>query len=369
MNNKKIFITGGHLTPALAVIDELHKNNWQVYYAGRKKAMEGDAALSSEWSVINKQKIKFLNTITGRWQRHLTRYTFWSLIKVPVGFIQAIYYLIKYQPDIILSFGGYVAVPFALAGKIFRIPVITHEQTFAPGLANKIIAKFADKICVSWEETKKYFPKDKTVVTGLPIRKSIFVINKKIEILSSKPIIFVTGGNLGAHAINVVIQRNLIKLLEKYILIHQCGKSSAYHDYEKLIKARENLTSEYKNNYFIFSYIEDDLIGFVLNKAEVIIGRSGANITAEILALKKPAILIPLPWSGEGEQQYNAEFLRKSQAAVVIQQNELSDTLLLKTIEQVEKNKFQIVSQLQKLQDKLIPDAASQIVAIIESCK
>jgi len=150
---KKIVVTGGHLTPALAVIEKLRQDGWQIVFFGRKHALEGDPAVSVEYKILKEQGIPFVNLTSGRLQRSLTRYTISSLLKIPLGLIQSFYYLLKFKPNVILSFGGYLALPVALAGWILRIPIVTHEQSVIPGLATRIITHFAKKICVSWPQT------------------------------------------------------------------------------------------------------------------------------------------------------------------------------------------------------------------------
>ncbi len=161
---------GGHFAPALSVIEKLPKD-WDLLLVGRKYSLEGDAALSLEYQTAERMHIPFRMLTTGRIQRKLTRHSLLSLLKTPIGMVQALSILRDFKPDVVLSFGGYVAVPLVLAAHFLRIPIIIHEQTFGAGLANKISSRFADKVCISWEESRKYFPNGKVVVTGNPVRK------------------------------------------------------------------------------------------------------------------------------------------------------------------------------------------------------
>lgn len=366
---KKILITGGHLTPALAVAAELEKRKWEIIYIGRKYALEGDKTISQEFKIISARGYKFLSLFTGRMQRTFTRHTLGSIIKIPMGFIQAGYYLLKYKPQIILSFGGYVALPVVIAGWLLHIPAITHEQTLSPGLANKVISFFAKKILVGWEENLGQFPKNKTILTGMPVRAEIFKIIKKFDLPSDKPVIYITGGNLGSHSINSIIERNLEELLNKYTLIHQCGDTVKYQDYEKMQNLKKQLPPKISKYYFIFKFIQDDYIGWVMNKTDLLITRSGANIISEIISLQKPAILIPLPWSGNNEQVKNAKYLSDCKAAITINQDHLSKNTLLNSIETIIQEKNQITLNLNKLNNKMIQNAAIYITEIIESEK
>ncbi|MBI4096937.1 MAG: glycosyltransferase [Candidatus Levybacteria bacterium] len=165
-----VAIIGGHLSPALAVIDA-KPSGVDVLFIGRKHALEGDQARSFEEKVISEKGIPFHALTTGRLQRKLTRHTMVSLFKLPYGAVQAFSLLGKTKPDVILSFGSYVSLPVVIAASMRNIPVVIHEQTLEAGLANKIAARFATKICISWESSMPFFPREKTVLTGNPIRE------------------------------------------------------------------------------------------------------------------------------------------------------------------------------------------------------
>ena len=233
---KKIVITGGHLTPAQAVIEELKKEgNWEIYYFGRRFSFEGESSPSVESLVIPKMGVKFISLPAGRLQRKFSRYTFISLLRIPVGFFIALSWLVKIRPAVILSFGGYVSVPAVLAGWLLRIPVLTHEQTVVSGFANRIDGFFAKKILVSFPESLKDFPSGKVVLTGNPIRKEVFNCpclagRQELSIVNCQlsdeplPLIYITGGSQGSQIINRAVVEVLPNLLEKYRIVHQCGK-------------------------------------------------------------------------------------------------------------------------------------------------
>lgn len=329
MRKKRIFITGGHLTPALAVIDEIRKaNEWEIFFVGRKYPLEGDKAVSLEYRIIKKLKIPFLELTTGRFQRRFTLYTLFSLLKIPIGFLQSFFYLIKYKPDIILSFGSYLALPVALSGFLLRIPIITHEQTRSAGLANRIIGLLAKRVCISYLSSQKFFPKRKTVLTGNPLRQEIWE-NKPAFWQKSigQPLLYITGGSLGSHKINVLIEEIIKELLSTFFIIHQTGDSKVYKDYERLKEKRNLLPSDLKRRYFLRKYIELGEIGWTLNNASLIISRAGANTVAEIISLLKPAILIPLPYALE--QKENAKIAEEVGLAKVLDEEVLDSQKLL----------------------------------------
>jgi len=355
-NKKRVVITGGHLTPAIAVISELQKEgDWEVYFLGRRYATEGEKAISVESQIIPSLGIKFFPITVGRLQRRFTRHTIPSLLRVPLGFFQSLKLLLQIKPQVICSFGGYVSVPVVFAGWLLKIPILTHEQTVVFGLASKINAFFVNKVAVSFPESVKYFPKNKVVLTGNPIREEIFQIKKPSWFsgeaksrsagpvisakggsasggqLSNYPIIYVTGGNQGSHTINMAVLEILLILLEKHVVIHQTGEK----DYQQITDDRLQITQSLRKRYFIVPYIGPEEIGWVLNKASLIVSRAGANVISEIAVLGKPALFIPIPWAYQDEQTKNAQILVNAGVAEILSQAELSGMTLLYKISQM----------------------------------
>ncbi len=368
--DKRIVVTGGHLTPALAVIEELRKQGWEIIFIGRKYALEGEKTLSVEYKTVNDLGIKFFSITTGRLQRSFTRYTLFSLTKIPLGVIQSFYWLIKFRPKVIVSFGSYVALPVALAGWLLRIPIITHEQSVVPGLATKIISRFAQKICISWPETEKYFFQEKVILTGNPIRPEIFKsagakLAHSWGVSSNLPLIYITGGSLGAHVINKAVGQILPELLKKYRLVHQCGDAKAFNDYENLQFMSSKLPSPLKERYFLAKYVESQDIGWILGSADLVICRAGANTVSELAALGKPAVLIPLPWAGQKEQMENAKLLEEAGTAVILPQERLAGESLFQTIDSLIKNIDHYKNNGQKAKSLIKSQAAQRLAEIV----
>lgn len=352
----KVLITGGHITPALAVAAELkEKGDATIVFVGRKYTYENDQAASFEYQEVKKAGYGFVDLKAGRLSRLLNMQSIVSILQIPFGFLGAFRILRREKPDVILSFGGYIALPVSIVGSVLRIPVFTHEQTIAPGWANKIIAFFAQKVFVSFPQSARYFNKNKTIVSGNPIRKEVFIRKTIGELLDkSKPTILIMGGSLGSHSINIHIEKIARKLCEKYNVIHQTGNVEEFGDYERLKKL------EIKD-YFVKDHISGDVYGSYLSAADIIISRAGANTLFELIALKKPALFIPLPWSAGGEQQKQAELLVANGVAELFDQEDDSDNLLF-LIEKMVVNKEKHAHNFSRLASLVKQDAA-QIIA------
>ncbi len=362
MSNRIIF-TGTHLTPALAVIEEIKKrDSWKIYYLGRKYTLEGEKIPSVESQLLPKLGVEFIPIPAGRLQRHFTRWTIPSLLRIPFGFFKALKLVIKIKPEAIISFGGYVGVPVVLAGFLMRIPILIHEQTAAVGLANKISGFFAKKIAISFPESKKFFPKGKTVLTGNPLRPEIFKSGKPLFPLNKKrKTIYITGGSQGASIINETVERSLENLLVQYNIIHQCGIKDYLHFKEK----RNYLEKKGKEAYFPIDYVNSDSIGWVFEKADLVISRGGANTVLELAALGKPALIIPIPRTVHNEQLKNAQFLEKKGLAEILPQEKLNSQNLINLIKKMIENLNYYQKAGEKLKKTIPRDGAQKIVAEI----
>lgn len=364
----KIVLIGGHLAPALSVLETLPKNT-QVLFVGRKYALEGDSALSLEYKTITSLNVPFVGLNTGRLQRKLTKFTLFSLLKLPLGIIKSFLILIEFRPDVVVGFGGYVSIPVALCAFILRIPVVIHEQTMGVGLANRAVSLFAKKICISWNSSRKYFPKDKVVMTGNPIRK-FPILNPaaagQSSIFNNKlPTIYVTGGSSGSHFINVLIEGIIEKLLKKYNVIHQAGDAQEYRDFDRLEQLRRNLPEKLRDNYILEKLIDPSQIGDLLNLSSLIISRSGINTITELIYFEKPALLIPLPFAQNNEQLKNAKFLEKIGLGIVLQQSKLNSKKLLQAISLMSHNIDDYKIDKEEFRNLPGKNAAQNIISVI----
>lgn len=356
----KLVITGGHLSPLLAVLDVL-PSDFSVLVVGRKHALEGDRAVSLEYQALEERSIPFKEISAGRLQRKWTQHTLFSLFKFPYGFFQVLFILKEFAPDAVLSFGGYVSLPVTLACLLLGIPVLIHEQTLGAGLANRIASIWARKVCISWESSRRFFPKSKTVFTGNTMRK--FKIGDKNE---KVPLIYITGGSVGSHVINVLVEGCLEGLLKKYKVIHQTGDAHKYRDFERLQKLKESLGKTLKARYHLTKFVKPEDIGTIFSKADLVVSRSGINTVTELLFFEKPALLIPLPYSQDNEQLENAYFLRDAGLAEVAFQKNLNPTALFELIALMVKNKNNY-KPAQSYKDMVRVDAAERIVDILQA--
>lgn len=366
MKKIKIIVTaggGGHFSPALAVMKKL-EHQADLLFIGRKYALEGDSALSLEYLTMQELDIPFATITAGRLQRTLSLRSATSLTKTPVGLYQALRILRQEKPDIVLSFGGYIALPVTLGAKMLGIPVVLHEQTMRAGLANRIAGKFAEKICLTFASSAQYFPEERTVVTGTPLREDFLHPKKVTGFTEQLPMLFVTGGSLGAHAINTLIEGTIEKLLEQYLIVHQTGDAQEYQDYERLLKLREELPETLRKRYRVEKFLKPDEMAGIFQEASLVISRAGMSTIMELLYFKKPVLFIPLPHGQRGEQQENAEFMQSLGLARVKKQRDLTSETLYTEIEEMmaELDSFTLQEDLQPIIEK---NAAEKIITVV----
>lgn len=353
----RVLICGAHFTPAYAVIEELKKVDFvDIVYVGREETLEGDSSRSQESKVLPKLGIKFIPIVAGRIQRSFTIYTIPALLKIPLGFIQALYIILKEKPDVVLSFGGYVAVPIVVAAWLFSIPVLIHEQTLVLGLANKISLYFADKIALAFNQVV-----DKpAVLTGNPLRceilnpgeagrySRIFREAKKEKL----PTILIMGGNQGSHLINVTVEKSIKKLTEIAWVIHVTG-DNRFSDFDRLKKLAGD-------RYNVTEWIGEEY-GAVLSQVDLVISRSGINTLTELAYRSKPALVIPLPYLYSDEQNKNAQFFEKMGLVKILPQSKLSADTMLLNIKIMLKNLDYLNKRGKEAGKVIIPDAAKRV--------
>jgi UDP-N-acetylglucosamine--N-acetylmuramyl-(pentapeptide) pyrophosphoryl-undecaprenol N-acetylglucosamine transferase len=352
---KKILFTGGgtagHVTPNIALIKKFQQENWEIFYIGSKAGIEKD--------LTKPLNIKYFGILSGKLRRYFSWENFLDPFKILAGIVQAFFLCLKLKPAVVFSKGGFVAFPVAVAAWLNRIPIIIHESDLSPGLANKLCFPFAKKLCLTFPDSTNYFSskyKDKLVVTGTPIRDELLKGDANLgrsicNFTKDKKIILVFGGSLGAEPINKAIRKLLPNILEEFQIAHVCGENKIDHSLN---------FSGYKQ----FTYLKEEF-PHVIAAADLVISRAGANTLYELLALRKPHILIPLgKQASRGDQIENAKNFATKNISIVIFENELTSEFLLQKITFVKNNYNNII----KIMDNFnIPDSIAIIYEIINS--
>lgn len=321
---KRIVLTGGgtagHVTPNIALLPSLQEAGYEIAYMGSYDGIEK--------KLIGDFDIPYTGISTGKFRRYFDPKNLSDPFRVLKGFTEARKYLKQFKPDVVFSKGGFVSVPVVRAAASLGIPCIIHESDMTPGLANKLCIPVAAKVCCNFPETLKLLPENKAVLTGSPIRAELAKGNKIAGLdmcgfTANKPVIMVVGGSLGAANVNSAVREALPELLKDFQVVHLCGKGKM-----------DNLllnTSGYKQ----FEYIKAELKD-LFAMADIVISRAGANAICELLALKKPNILIPLPAaSSRGDQILNAKSFESQGFSIVIGEDDLTTDLLVDKVHEL----------------------------------
>ena len=314
---KKIVLTGGgtagHVSPNIALLPFLEEEGYEVTYVGSKKGIEKELATD--------HGIPYVGISTGKLRRYFDLKNFSDPFRVIHGYGEARRFLRQYKPDVVFSKGGFVSVPVVRAAASLHIPCVIHESDMTPGLANKLCIGSARKICCNFPETVKTLPSDKAVLTGTPIRGELFEGDRAKGLAicgftDDKPVLMVMGGSQGAMSVNSAVRANLTALLERFQIIHLCGKGHFDTSLQNV------------EGYRQFEYVKDDL-KHLFAAADLLVSRAGANAICEILALHKPNILIPLPTGGSrGDQLLNANSFAEQGFSVVVEDDKAADRLV-----------------------------------------
>src|SRR3990167_1825478 len=311
---KKVLFTGAHHNSALALLDWMKANTTEeleFIWVGRK-FVPGSDVLAPEYKEVSARNIRFFDIKAGKLYRFTDFRFIWPFLKnlflIPGGFITAYKILSKEKPQLIVSFGGYIAVPVAIVGWLLGIRSVSHEQTLSIGLANQIIYLFTRKIYTAWPI--EYYPsnyRDKMSFVGLPLKEKFLsqvAGAEKIDFADEKPVLYVTGGKNGSHVINSAVIKAFDVLIRSFNIIWACGFLTGKYNYDYLnsvIKDKGHLSKVLLKEYF-----GEDEIGKIFNTADIVVSRSGAHTVYELMYLKKPSLLIPIPWSSNNEQYKNA---------------------------------------------------------------
>lgn len=349
---KRIVLTGGgtagHVTPNIALLPRLKELGYDIHYIGSYDGMEK--------KLIEDCGIPYYGISSGKLRRYFDVKNFSDPFKVLKGYGQARKLLKKLKPDVVFSKGGFVSVPVVFAAKHRHIPAIIHESDITPGLANKLAIPNAYKVCCNFPETLKYLPSDKAILTGSPIRSELLSGNRQsaldyCHLTDGKPVILVVGGSSGSQFINEIVRGILPELLKTYQVIHLCGKGN-------LDKSLHGTAG-----YAQFEYANQELSDmFAL--ADIVISRAGANSICELLALHKPNILIPLSANASrGDQILNAHSFEQQGFSMVIEEENLSNVVLLDAVQNLYENRSQYITAMKESKQM---NSVETVVQIIE---
>ena len=352
---KKIILTGGgtagHVTPNLALLPSLKKAGYEIRYIGSYQGIER--------KLIEGAGIPYDGISSGKLRRYFRVQNFTDPFRVLKGFGEAKRLIKELQPDVIFSKGGFVSVPVVLAGKHNKVPTIIHESDMTPGLANKIAIPSATKVCCNFPETLEHLPKDKAVLTGSPIRQELLSGNRiaamdLCHFSADKPVILVIGGSLGSVAVNNAVRLALPELLEHFQIVHLCGKG----------KVDDSLTS--MKGYTQFEYIKDELRD-IFALADIVISRAGANAICELLALRKPNLLIPLSANASrGDQILNARSFERQGFSMVLEEEELTKESLLEAVRKLYNDRSRFMDAMR---DSNQQNSIDTIIDLIENSR
>jgi len=303
--------TAGHVIPAIPVIEQARADGVRVSFVGSRSGLEARLLAGLD--------VEYHGIASGKLRRYLSRENLADVFRVAAGVWQAWRLLGRLRPDVVFSKGGFVSFPVVLAAWLRRIPVVAHESDLTPGLANRLAQPFLRTLCVTFPETRAGRLRGRLVCTGTPLRPALLTGDagrgRALVGAGERPLLLVTGGSLGADAINRAVRDALPELLEAFVVVHVCGAGK-----------RAELD---RPGYVQFEYVIDDW-GDLLAAADLVVSRAGANTLFELLALGKPALLIPLsPRVSRGDQVENAEYARVRGYARVLAEAELDAATLL----------------------------------------
>jgi UDP-N-acetylglucosamine--N-acetylmuramyl-(pentapeptide) pyrophosphoryl-undecaprenol N-acetylglucosamine transferase len=333
--------TGGHFYPLMAVADSLYEQSKEeklisdpdIYYL---------APDSYDQEVLNKYGITYKSVQAGKSRPGFSLKNFFDWFKTGWGIIRALWTVFVIYPDVIFAKGGYASFPVLVAGRLLRIPIIIHESDSVPGRVNRWAGSFSGQIAVSFPQATKFFPEEKVALTGNPIRRDVVDpaqsgAREFLEMDEDIPVIFILGGSQGAQIINSVILETLPRLLELYYVIHQVGENNVESVQEttdfffsELSRTKQSLRRRYKP----FGFLDENAMRMAAGAADIIISRAGSTIF-EIAAWAVPSILIPLDIAHADHQRKNAYAYASTGAAIVIDEANLGDDILLSEIEKI----------------------------------
>lgn len=313
--------TAGHVIPAIPVMQRARREGMQVSFVGSRSGLEE--------RLLEGEGVAYYGISSGKLRRYLSRENLADVFRVLAGMWQAWRLLGRLRPDVVFSKGGFVSFPVVFAAWLRRVPVVAHESDLSPGLANRLSLPFIRTLCVTFAETRAPRFEGRRVVTGTPLRPALLEGRAErgrdlIGVGPDRRVLLVTGGSLGADAINRAVRDALPALLEDFDVVHVCGAGK---------RAGLELAG-----YHQFEYVTDDW-GDLLAAADLVVSRAGANTLFELLALGKPALLIPLsPRVSRGDQVENAGLAAAKGYARVLSEDDLDPDALVESVRALQRD-------------------------------
>jgi UDP-N-acetylglucosamine--N-acetylmuramyl-(pentapeptide) pyrophosphoryl-undecaprenol N-acetylglucosamine transferase len=355
--------TGGHTSPGLAVVAALTRRGVSCAWIGSRDGVESRRAPAAG--------IAYHAIATGKLRRAFAWRNITDLaVNVPTGVAEATRLLRALDPRVVFATGGFVALPVVLAAALTRRPLVIHEQTVVPGLANRIAAPFARRIAVSFVDAAATFPAGKVVLTGNPLRPELRAGSRadaldRFALDPALPLVYVTGGAQGAHGVNRVVGEALPALLEVAQVIHQCGAHPTTGDRAWLEERRRALPERLAGRYTVIPYVGEELAS-IYAAATLVITRAGAGTVNECCQLGLPALYVPLPSARGGEQMANARLVERAGGAVVMPQATLTPAVLANRVRGLLADRRALKEMGERAMRLAIADAAERLATLVQ---
>lgn len=349
--------SGGHFYPLMAIAERLldkQDENLELYFIGPKPYNKDN---------LTALNIRYIYCPAGKQRKYASVLNFFDKFLVLAGVVVATVKLFWIYPDVIMSKGSFTSVPVVLAAAFLRIPIVIHESDAVAGRANQLGAKFARYIGVSYDDAAEMFPKKKVALVGIPVRKAFFNEDPNplgtLGITDAHPVLFVTGGSLGAERLNTLILDSLDELLPNFLIVHQAG--AELKDAVVATALARGIDSTLLGRYFVFGHMKAEEMAAAYSSSTLVIARAGSTSITEIALNSKPCILIPIPETISHDQRTNAYAYAKSGAASVLEEENLTDGLLAAEISRITSSETTYQQMATAAQSFTSPTAASTL--------
>lgn len=349
---KRLVFTGGgtlgHVMPNLPLIEHYQQQGYTIHYIGSKKG--------EERAFVEARQINYHSIKTGKLRRYFDWQNFLDIFNVSLGIVQSFFVLLKLRPKVLFSKGGYVALPAVVGAWLLRIPIVIHESDRTPGLTTKLSKRFAKKICVSFQHAAQYFEAKKVTWTGLPVRTALFNASRESGLAvtgfsGNRPILLVFGGSLGAGFLNELIREYITTpWLSQFDVVNICGEGKVdpelnYANYKQF----ERLGAEFLD---------------VMQAADIVLTRGGATSLFELLAMKKPHVIIPLSKAvSRGDQVHNARYFADLGVSTFIEEEEASWERVQALLQQCYQNRAALLASMEQLE---FAQATQKVIEVID---